>query len=900
MAGADAGTSAESAGDDAAIALLRELLPAGLAEAELRGLLRAHGSAQAAADAFFSSSARTAANASPTQARSASSPASKSPASAAAAARSKGKAAKSAGAPQRSIASFFAPRAATSAQSKAPAPASSQAAQAAAAAAAAAAASSSSQPQQTSTAGRAAGAAASPVIDLESDSEEAPDAAPAPAASARGKPGAAAAAAAPPPHSKPAGDPEPPPSKRARGEASAPAPGGSGALALVDLEGGAGAAGASGADAGPEGYEPARDAAWPPGAPVPYAHVARTFAAVEATSSRNRIAELLADMFRAVLARTPTDLLAVVYLAVNRIAPDYAGEAVSTTGIGGGTLAGALAEATGRTPAAIKQSFDALGDLGDVALASRATQRTLYQPPPLTAAGLLGELRALAATRGAGSGAGKRARVKRLLAACRGVEIKRAPVRHAGSGGGPPHRSDDSLRRGRPRPCLCARPAPAGAGPAGAAPLRVCAEEAAARGGRGAGSAGGLLEGRLEEGARALRRAYNEHPNWDDIVSALLLGAEEQSEEDWGWRALSGLAGRVRLGPGVPARCMLARPSRGLEEVLERFRGAPFLAEFKYDGQRAQVHRLPDGSVRIFSRHLEETTGRFPEVAALFAGDDPPALAPGPGGRPPGPLILDAEVCLFAFDVLYAGEGPATGRPLRARREALRGILRDIPSACEGLMCKALDDGAAYGPAERSDSWLKLKRDYIEGLADSFDLVPIGAFHGTGRRAGWYSPVLLACYDPESEKFQAMCKCMTGFTDAFFERRFRAVVLLRGRASVRGLARYDVDLDCGESARGLAPLDGLHGRILRAVWEVRGADLTVSPVHVAARGLAEPGRGLSLRFPRFLRLREDRAVEEATSARQVAELYRRQGAVANEAARRRRHREGGDDDEEEL
>lgn len=114
-----------------------------------------------------------------------------------------------------------------------------------------------------------------------------------------------------------------------------------------------------------------------------------------------------------------------------------------------------------------------------------------------------------------------------------------------------------------------------------------------------------------------------------------------------------------------------------------------------------------------------------------------------------------------------AEEGGVGDSGLGAATARVEELLHSALGQCtEGLMLKALD--GSYEPSRRSESWVKLKKDYCAGLADSIDVVPIGAWWGSGRKAGWFSPFLLAVYNPESEQFESLCRCMSGFSDLFY------------------------------------------------------------------------------------------------------------------------------------
>merc|ERR1740117_2306367 len=199
-----------------------------------------------------------------------------------------------------------------------------------------------------------------------------------------------------------------------------------------------------------------------------------------------------------------------------------------------------------------------------------------------------------------------------------------------------------------------------------------------------------------------------------------------------------------------------------------------------------------------------------------------------------------------------------------------------IAGSCEGLMLKTLTDNASYEPSKRSLNWLKLKKDYIDGLGDSLDVVPIGGFYGKGKRTGAYGAFLLAIWNPEEEEFQTVCKAGTGFSDEdlvdhyeFFKQR--TLPNPESNFNVSDRLKPDVWLEPCQ------------------VWEIKAADLSISPVHTSALGMKADGKGIGLRFPRFLRIRDDKGPEDATSADQIVDMFEAQAVISNNAG-------GGDDD----
>ncbi|KAI4334335.1 hypothetical protein L6164_019041 [Bauhinia variegata] len=128
---------------------------------------------------------------------------------------------------------------------------------------------------------------------------------------------------------------------------------------------------------------------------------------------------------------------------------------------------------------------------------------------------------------------------------------------------------------------------------------------------------------------------------------------------------------------------------------------------------------------------------------------------------------------------------------------------------------------------------------------------------------GVYGAFLLACYDGNNEEFQSICKIGTRFSEAMLEERsasLRLKVIPKPKPYYRFADTINPDVWFEASE----------------VWEVKASDLTISPVHRAAVGIVDSDKGISLRFPRLVRVRDDKAPEEASSSEQVAEMYNAQ------------------------
>ncbi len=578
-----------------------------------------------------------------------------------------------------------------------------------------------------------------------------------------------------------------------------------------------------------------------------YTLLSDAYEKIEATTKRLEMTDYLVDL----LKKTPSAIIdKVVYLTQGKLYPDFTGIEI---GIAEKLAIRAVAKATGRREKEIEKDLGKTGDLGETTqsfLKSKLQAQLFHEP--LTVEMVFDTLDKMAKLTGPGSMEQKINYFAGLLTNASPKEAKYLVRTVTGA-----------LRLG-------------------IADMTVLDALAIAYGGG-------------KEAREALERAYN-------ISSDLGRVAKTVVEK--------GLAGvkKFQVSIGEPVRPMLAERLGSPLEILEKL-GGKCIAEFKYDGERIQAHK-EGNDVILFSRRLEDITEQYPDAVELFRKHTKAkeaileaeviAIDPDTGEMRPFQELMhrrrkygirkaieEYPVALFMFDVLYADGKDLTLKPYPVRHKALGQIIKSservsvaeylivdnpeelerffekaVESGCEGLMCKSINPDSVYQAGARGWLWIKYKRDYKSEMTDTVDLVVVGAFHGRGKRGGTYGALLLAAYNPKEDTFQTVTKCGTGFTDEDLAKLPKMMEKHKiPHISPRVNSTLEADI-------WFEP---------KVAIEVIGAEITLSPIHTCAMDAIRKGSGLAIRFPRFTgNFRLDKAAEDATTTKEIVEMYRSQ------------------------
>ena len=562
-----------------------------------------------------------------------------------------------------------------------------------------------------------------------------------------------------------------------------------------------------------------------------YSDLAETFDRLESTGSRLEMTSILAEFFR---RADKGELRSIVYLSQGKLHPDFV---PGVLGMADRLVMKAIAKASGNPDDKVEKLTIETGDMGQVAetMISRKKQMALFSEE-LTVARVVRGLTTIENADGKDSQDTKQKTLAGLLHDSGPLEAR-------------------YLCRtvtGRMR-----------VGAADMTILDALAEAFATK-----------------EDRPAIERAFN-------VTCDIGLVAETIA--NGGMDAVRSIGVKV----GSPVKVMLAERLPSISEVVEKM-GGRCAMEYKYDGIRVQAHIGRD-SVKLYSRRLEDLTSNFPDIAealrarcghdeAIIEGECV-AIDPETGFMLPfqnvthrrkkhgmDEAVRDVPVRIFMFDMLYADGEDWTPRPYLERRAALEEgfeigdnvqmttmrmvtmrmvgspeegeefFANAIGARCEGIMAKSVAPDSVYRAGSRGFLWIKYKKDYQQALTDSFDLVVVGAFYGMGKRAGRYGALLMAAYDGETMP-----------------------ALLDGSLSESKPSSVDAEM---------VPDVWFEPNV---VLEVVAAEITLSPIHTAAKDVLKEGAGLGIRFPRFTgRVRDDKTPEQCTSVSEIIEMFEMQ------------------------
>jgi DNA ligase-1 len=333
----------------------------------------------------------------------------------------------------------------------------------------------------------------------------------------------------------------------------------------------------------------------------------------------------------------------------------------------------------------------------------------------------------------------------------------------------------------------------------------------------------------------------------------------------------------VRITPFHPVRMMLAQQGSIGDMIKEH---GTIAAEFKYDGSRFQFHKKGNWA-RLYSRRLEDVTAALPDVIGqLMGATDHDVILDGEviaikGGKPmPFQSVLRRfrrrhdvaeaqeaiEMVPNVFDILYLDGETLIDLPFSERRKTLESVVKmyiapqtvsseqaeientynaALAAGHEGIMIKV--PSSPYSPGQRGKNWIKIKPE-----VDTLDLAVIGAEWGEGKRAHVFGSFLVACQD--QGKLIPLSRVATGFSDEQL-------------AEVYDLLKDTVTKKTGKEVTFEPTL----------VFEVGYAELQAS---VNYEG------GFALRFPRFIRIRDDKDLSDIETIESIRERYKRQANSA--------------------
>lgn len=566
--------------------------------------------------------------------------------------------------------------------------------------------------------------------------------------------------------------------------------------------------------------------------------LAKAFEVIESKSGRLEMTGLLAEIFK---EASPEEAERIAYIAEGELLPPYMGVDM---GMGEKFVLQAISEGSGYSRKDVDKEFASIGDLGGVAekLLTGKKQQSLHAQE-LTIAYVYAALMKIAKSSGRGSQEEKIKRLVELYNNAKPLEAKYITRFVLGQ-----------LRLGVGGPTI----------------LDALSFS--------------------EKGDKSLREALDHAYN---LCSDIGYVARKFKENPHGM-------GEFKMEVFKPIMPALAERLANAEEIVKKL--GKCAVEDKYDGFRMAIHKK-GGRVEIFSRRLERITPSFPDVVKEVEK------------LTPAEIIFEGEALAFnekekkfysfqetmhrrrkygieeasgkyplhvhVFDLHYLNGQDYTGKPYRERRAELEKIFPKgnlklsgmeivetakeiqkffddaLKMGLEGLIAKDLN--APYTAGKRKFAWIKLKKSYGKTM-DTVDALIVGYYRGKGARTEFgFGGLLVAVYNEKKERFETIAKVGSGFTEEEMGKFAEEL----GKMKTKN-APADLDFK-------MEPDFWVKPKI---VVEIAYDNITKSPVHTCGE---EEGKGFALRFPRLVRIRDDKGPYDVTTTKEVREMYKEEG-----------------------
>ena len=407
-------------------------------------------------------------------------------------------------------------------------------------------------------------------------------------------------------------------------------------------------------------------------------------------------------------------------------------------------------------------------------------------------------------------------------------------------------------------------------------------------------------------------RSFNQMQDEDILFGQIIEIIQKKSD-------FNDLIHSCHIRVGVPVNYQLSESTVGKKTLMKEIDNNRFTLEYKYKGIRCQVH-CNKNKIQIFNKSLEDITQKYPELVGyttifinksieknkkeiksfildctMLAYDkknDMPILTSDLSFFPKEKVNekVKNQICIFCFDLILLNGDVLINKSFKERRKTLYNTfsetmsfrfvkhkdvdnLKDkdeidefmneaLLSQTNGLICKLLKKNANYLPGLKSQSWIKINRSYYKADLDSLYFAIIGAKYGIGERKMLFSSVVLATLNEDDDSFESIA--MTHGT-------------LKGRhldEMLFHLKDYIIKyIPSNYKFANFLPDVIFSPKI---VVQAKTFLLCLNQDSAVGYNVIRRNYGISLRFPRILKLREDKKIRQICTSQKIIDLYKSQ------------------------